>query len=176
MAKDLKSTEENDYLRLGVIPLEVAATAGEDAGKDQVSVLVFEVTDERYAIVVEHTEGVVDCPRLTPLPSAPDGVVGITSVRGRITLALDLSSAAIQRADRRRLILLKGDAQLGLLADRVSAVVALNPKKIKKLAANDEPPGSQKSTDSRSTGLAVSYFMHESHRVPIIDVNKLTES
>jgi chemotaxis signal transduction protein len=165
MAKGLKSKGETDMLRLGVIPLEAAAPAGAQAAPDQTSMLVFEVGGESFAVGVEHTEGVVDCPRLTPLPSAPDGMLGVVSVRGRITLVMDLGGAG-HRPGRRRLILIRGEAQLGLLADKVMAVVALAPKKFKKLAA----------AEARYAQVAETYFMHDGRRVPVIDVGRLAES
>ena len=45
--------------------------------KDQpnvLSVLRFDVSGSAFAVAVEHTEGVVDCPRIAPLPSPPEGL------------------------------------------------------------------------------------------------------
>jgi purine-binding chemotaxis protein CheW len=175
MAKGIKPKSENDMLRLGVIPLETGAAAGAEAASDHLSVLTFEVGDESFAVGVEHTEGVVDCPRLAPLPSAPDGIIGVVSIRGRITLVMELGSRASQKSGSRRLILIKGDAQLGLVADRVTGIVALAPKKIKKLAAARQP-APQASADVKSTEVAETYFTHEGRRVPIIEVNRLAEA
>src|SRR5713101_9634017 len=103
--------------RLGmVLPLELAVADSEKDKPEVISVLMFEVGGATYAIGVEQTEGVVDCPRITPLPGPPDGVAGLTSVKGRMTVVMDLGSRASEAPAKQRLILVKGDAQLGLLA------------------------------------------------------------
>jgi len=148
---------------------------GKDEGKDdRVSVLVFDIGGETYAIGVEGTEGVVDCPRTSPLPSPPDGIVGVASVRGKITVVMDLSLGAAQRDDRRRLILLKGDAQLGLLADRVEGVLSLAPRQIR--------PAGKRNQNSQGGAIVESevwpsqnYFKSEGREVPIIDTSRLAE-
>src|SRR5580704_13139772 len=99
---------------------------------NSVSVVLFSIGRRALAIAVENTEGVVDCPHISPLPSAPDAIVGVVSVRGRITLVLDASLEGTLQANRepsrewkRRLILLRGDAQLGLQADQIQTVLSL---------------------------------------------------
>ncbi|HXG64049.1 MAG TPA: chemotaxis protein CheW [Blastocatellia bacterium] len=143
------------------------AAANEEA---VASFLVFEIAGEPFAIGVEHTEGVVNCPRITPLPHAPEGIAGVVSVRGRITLVMDLSNESGQRQERRRLILLKGDAQLGLLADHVEGVVALPPEKVLELPSRKQPGGQQAAKNAKPL---LSYFKKNGRRVPILDVERL---
>ena len=71
MAK--QDTQPNTSSRLGVsgLPMELGMDDLIDGKSDLVSVLSFEVGGEWYSIGVENTEGVVDCPKLTPLPGAP---------------------------------------------------------------------------------------------------------
>src|SRR5258705_4370406 len=116
------------------LPLELEAPDSDEGKSPVVTLLMFEVGGAHYAIGVENTEGVVDCPRTTPLPGPPDGVVGLTSVRGRMTVVMDLGLEIRQEPVKRRLILVKGEAQLGLLADRVEGVIALEPKKVLPIA------------------------------------------
>src|SRR5262249_16860425 len=84
MAKSKTTSTINALLKLAAIPAKIVAS-DEGKGSLQVSVLVFEIGNEGFAIAVESVEGVVDCPNLTPLPSAPEGVIGVVSVRGRMT-------------------------------------------------------------------------------------------
>ena len=114
-----KSVDSQD--RKARLAESALSSQDDDSGyrPDLLSVLKFEIGGKTMAVAVDKTEGVVDCPRITPLPSPPDGMVGVTSVRGRMTLVMDLSLEAVPRSGRRRLILLKGEGQLGLLADRV---------------------------------------------------------
>lgn len=147
----------------------------DDGGKQQesvVSVLVFEIDNQPYSIAVENTEGVVHCPRISPLPSPPDGVVGVASVRGRITVVLDLSLKSNHKPSKQRLILLKGDAQLGLLADRLDGVVGLAPKQMRKTPARKK---GEISDATRPDWPARSFFKHAGRDVPIIDTVQLNE-
>jgi chemotaxis signal transduction protein len=110
------------------------------------------------------------------LPSAPDGIIGVASVRGRMTLVMDLSLGETLNRPKRRLILLKGESQLGLLADHIEGVVALDPKKLR--AANSSKRKSNAPEDKNageSRWPARAYFQNESRRVPVIDVERLAE-
>ena len=141
---------------------------GEDAGPGQISVLIFEVGDRSFAINVENTEGVVYCNRVSPLPGAPDGILGITSVRGRITLVADLNTISAARSGRLRLILLKGESQLGLIADRFDTVAGFNPDSIRR----DAPAaisGQLRETLSEVGLIEIGSIEHEGRAVPVID-------
>jgi chemotaxis signal transduction protein len=175
MAEVTKETNENARVKGARFPLELemSRVPGSGEGKSAVvSVLMFEVGGAQYAIGVENTEGVVDCPRTTPLPGPPDGVVGLTSVRGRMTVVMDLGLEIRQEPTKRRLILVRGEAQLGLLADRVEGVVALEPKKVRPVAH-----GKDRLTAERAKfgWPAKTYFKSGGQRVPILDVERLAE-
>jgi chemotaxis signal transduction protein len=139
---------------------------------DLILLLRVEVGGECYSIGIETTEGVVDCPKITPLPGAPLGVAGLASVRGRMTVVMNLSSAS-QESVKRRLILVKGEAQLGLLADKVDGVLGLEPKKVRQVAH-----GRNKITDQKAQFVwpASSYFKSGATRVPIIDTERLGQA
>src|SRR5262245_30936065 len=130
--------------RMTLSPIPVTDQDSDFDRRDVVSVLMFEVGGTLYAIGVEHTEGVVDCPKITPLPSPPDGIAGVASVRGRMTVVIDLGSKTREENFRRRLILVKGEAQLGLVADRVEGVLALETKNVRPVAHGKESLTKQK--------------------------------
>ena len=154
------------------MPLALEPPESPESKSPVISLLMFEVGGARYAIGVENTEGVVDCPRTTPLPGPPEGVVGLTSVRGRMTIVMDLGLEVRAEPARRRLILVKGDAQLGLLADRVEGIVALEPRQVRPVAH-----GKYNLTAERAKfdWPAKIYFKNEGRRVPILDVERLGE-
>ncbi|MGA9772572.1 MAG: chemotaxis protein CheW [Blastocatellia bacterium] len=168
MAENNKPQRKRTKFKIGPIPLLLPSAEPADDRIDVASVLLFEIGGKPFAIGVENTEGVVDCPRISPLPSPPNGLAGVASVRGRMTLVMDLSLKANQNAGKWRLILLKGEAQLGLLAERVEGVIALEPDSLRQLdkatAASEE-----------SNWPARSYFTSDNRRVPIIDVERLVE-
>ncbi|MEK6321742.1 MAG: chemotaxis protein CheW [Acidobacteriota bacterium] len=173
MAESTKDTNASARLKKASLPLELGAPGSGDGKGEVFSVLMFEVGGAQYAIGVENTEGVVDCPRTTPLPGPPDGVVGLASVRGRMTVVMDLGLEIRQEPVKRRLILVRGDAQLGLLADRVEGVVALEPKKIRPIAHGKDSLTAQR---AKFGWPAKSYFKSGRHRVPILDVERLGEA
>src|ERR1041385_1784515 len=131
MPESFKENTTRTRVSIPAIPLELGLPTPDNERTLHVSVLMFEVGGSSYAIGVENTEGVVDCPRITPLPRPPDGVAGITSVHGKMTLVMNLGSGAREDESKQRLILVKGNAQLGLLADYIEGVLALEPKKVR---------------------------------------------
>ena len=167
MAENKKSQRKRAKIKIGPIPLILQTSEPADDRVDVASVLLFEIGGKPFAIGVENTEGVVDCPRISPLPSPPDGMAGVASVRGRMTLVMDLSLKANQNTDKRRLILIKGEAQLGLLAERVEGVIALESERLRRVEARE--------SSEEGNWHARSYFTSDDRRVPIIDVERLVE-
>lgn len=172
MTDGSKEISTRTRISIPAIPLELGSPWPADEKTQHVSVLMFEVGGALYAIGVENTEGVVDCPRMTPLPRPPDGVAGLASVHGRMTVVMDLGSRASEEQVKQRLILVKGNAQLGLLADRIEGVLALEPRKVRPVAH-----GRSRLTSERAKfdWPASSYFKRGRKRVPIIDVERLSE-
>lgn len=164
---------EKTGVKVGPLPIELISTPAPAGTGDQISVLTFATGGHWFSIGVEHTEGVVDCPRISPLPSPPDGIIGVTSVRGRMTLVMDLNLASSQPAAKRRLILVKGDAQLGLIADHVEGVLALERKRLRPIGAKGDR--ASKTRELEATWPAKFYFKSEGRRVPIVDIDKLSE-
>lgn len=109
------------------------------------ALLVFEVADAVYAIDATRVEAVAPASYVAPVPYGPPSVLGVTSIRGRMRLVVDVGGARIETASY--LVTLHGDAHLAILADRVSGVrrvasgepdafVVLDPDL---LVANGEP-------------------------------------
>lgn len=173
MSKREKNDQKKTDRAAGPIPLALNALEPSEVPDNLVSVLIFEIGGDAFAIGVEHTEGVVDCPRITPLPSAPDGMIGVASVRGRMTLVMDFSARANPGDYKRRLILLKGESQLGLLAERVEGVVALEPEQIRKRKGQDK--SNDKAPAGEERWAAPTEFKHEGRLVPLLDIVQLVE-
>ena len=165
-----KKDKQKAQSEAATIPLALSALEPTDVPDNLVSILLFEIGGDSFAVGVDQTEGVVDCPRVTPLPSAPDGMIGVASVRGRMTLVMDFSRRANPSDGKRRLILLKGESQLGLLAERVEGVVALEPEKIRKQKGSDK---SERADESHWA--APAHFNYEGRQILILDVSQLVE-
>jgi purine-binding chemotaxis protein CheW len=170
MAKSKTSSTINALLRFAAIPVQLTPASEENDTLGQLSFLVFDIGDEFFALAVEHIEGVVDCSRIAPLPSPPDAVVGVTSARGRMTLVMNLSANNLQSDSRQRLVLLKGESQVGLLADHIEDVITISAEEIdifNKRAV-------EKTLKSRRIGSH--YFKNRRRMVSIIDFEKLVEA
>ena len=172
MPENVKDNSARARVSIPAIPLELTLPATGDEKNQFVSVLMFEVAGSAYAIGVENTEGVVDCPRVTPLPRPPDGVAGLASVHGRMTIVMNLGSKANEEQIKQRLILVKGNAQLGLVADRIEGVLALEPRKVRPIAHGRSRLTSEK---AEFDWPASSYFKSGRKRIPILDIERLSQ-
>jgi len=174
-AADIADTEAAERTGFGTDNPPQKEPGSRSAEPGIVWVLGFRVADKSFAVGVENTEGVVDCPRLSPLPIPPEMVVGVGSVRGRITIVVDLSMESTQPA-RRRLILLKGEAQLGLLADHVEGVIPLRPKELREFSESRlrRRRRSDASILKAAAKIARSYFRRDGEAVPIVDLEMIS--
>jgi purine-binding chemotaxis protein CheW len=129
------------------------------------SFLLFEIGEESFAVPVENIESVIDCPRITPLPYPPDGIIGVTSIHGKIVLVMKLSGKETMLAQKPRLILLQGDEHLGLLAQRIEDVVTVR--------VDDLQEG--KKAQQKTFWSAAAYLENKQRQIAILDVEKLAE-
>jgi len=113
-----------------------ARRAGE--GGKRVEYLSFGLAGETYAVAIELVAEILRLPPITEVPRAPDTVLGVISVRGKLVTVIDLRrrfNLPAATLDRRSRILL-ADArteQIGLLVDDVQQVWRLASEEI-------EPP------------------------------------
>src|SRR5205823_2178792 len=101
----------------------------------------FLLADEFYAIETRHVTKVVRLIDITPVPGAPDFLVGVINLRGEILAVVDLRKffdITVQAStDLSRVIVLGDDRdEFGVLADAVHEVVTLRTNEVL------EPPGS----------------------------------
>ena len=93
--------------------------------------LSFTLADEQYALPLAAVREILKPPPITEVPRAPGDVLGIISVRGRITTVLDLRRRlkmpeAPTDKHTRVLLVDVNDEILGLLVDQVMHVHRLN--------------------------------------------------
>jgi purine-binding chemotaxis protein CheW len=105
------------------------------------TVTTFDLANERYAIETEHVREVVRPADITPVPGAPEFLVGLLNLRGEILAVIDLRGffgvAAGALTARSRVLVLGGDrAEFGILADAAHEVTMLRRDEI------HEPPAS----------------------------------
>ncbi len=90
--------------------------------------LIFDLDDRRYALHLEAVERVIRAVEITPLPDAPEDILGVINVYGRIVPVLDvrkrigLPGKAMALNDH-LIITQSSKWPLALLVDRVSEVL-----------------------------------------------------
>jgi purine-binding chemotaxis protein CheW len=104
-------------------------------------IVTFALAGERYAVETRHVREVVRPAALTPVPGAPDFLVGLHNLRGDILAVFDLRRffgvADREATDLSRVIVLGGErAEFGALADAVHEVTTLRIDEV------HEPPAS----------------------------------
>lgn len=93
-------------------------------------VLAFKLASETYALPLAGVQEILKPPRITKLPRAAHEILGIVSVRGRVTTVIDLRrrlrvrEAAFDK-NTRVLLIDAGKEVLGLLVDAVLQVYRL---------------------------------------------------
>jgi purine-binding chemotaxis protein CheW len=97
--------------------------------------LAFIVGDEQYALPLSAVREIMKPPAVTEVPSAPRNVLGIISVRGRVTTLIDLRRKLKMPEQaltvKTRVILVdKGEEVLGLLVDSVLQVYRLREDEV----------------------------------------------
>jgi purine-binding chemotaxis protein CheW len=106
---------------------------GEDVGVRDF--LAFTVGDEQYALPLSAVREILKPPAVTEVPFAPRNILGIISVRGRVTTLVDLRRK-LQMPEtaltiKSRVILVdKGEEVLGLLVDEVLQVYRLREDEV----------------------------------------------
>jgi purine-binding chemotaxis protein CheW len=103
-----------------------AATEASAAG-ETLEIITFALGRERYAIETRFVREVTRLVDFTPVPGAPEFVLGVTNLRGDVLAIIDLRKF-FRVAHRgvtdlsRVLVLGTGEAELGVLADAVEAI------------------------------------------------------
>ncbi|MBL0713028.1 MAG: purine-binding chemotaxis protein CheW [Desulfosarcina sp.] len=115
------SKEKAEILKERAKALAKARVEGDDANLE---VVAFKLAHERYALELTHIREVHPLKELTPLPGAPDFVLGIVNIRGRILSVIDIKRffdlPEKGLTDLNQVIILQSDEmEFGILADEI---------------------------------------------------------
>lgn len=107
---------------------------------DSNSYLTFALGDEKFAIPVDHVQEVVEFGQVTKVPNAPEYMLGIINLRGRVLPLLDtklkLGLPATTRSQKSRIMVLdlqlEGDKnlQIGAMVDLAKEVIEISQSEI----------------------------------------------
>jgi chemotaxis signal transduction protein len=131
-----------------------------------------------FAVYAEEVEATAEGLAATPLPRAPEAVLGVVSLRGRVRTVLDplsivaardaseatsaTDTAATEHVAPRFFVALRGDEQLALACDGAEEMIEVARPKL-------SPP-----TDARSPTLGT--FSHRGLAVTVLDPARLFEA
>jgi purine-binding chemotaxis protein CheW len=100
------------------------------AASEVLEIVIFALGAERYAVETRFIREVVPLPMCTPVPGAPDFLLGIINLRGEILAVMDLRHflglGRSDPTDHCRVLVFGGDrAEFGVLADTAHEVTSL---------------------------------------------------
>ncbi|MBW1975902.1 MAG: purine-binding chemotaxis protein CheW [Deltaproteobacteria bacterium] len=115
------------------------------AAEKTISLVAFELGNERYAFEVQYVREVRMLVGITPLPHVPSFVVGITNVRGRVVSVVDirhLLGLSITPFEKRAqmLILESPEMSFGVLVNRICGVEYVPVSDIQEAPVNTQGP------------------------------------
>jgi purine-binding chemotaxis protein CheW len=99
--------------------------------------VVFELDSEEYAVPILMATEVVPTPAITPVPNAPDYILGLVNLRGKVLPVLDLEKKfQLQReaaAAHRHIMIAESEQKtlFGILVDQVTEVLKISKEAIK---------------------------------------------
>ena len=107
--------------------------------------LPFTIGSRTYAVFTEQVDGTAEGKPFAPLPRAPDAVIGVVCVRGRMLTVLDPSAILNHETPNWEsplpfVVVLRGDEQLALVAETCRDIITI-------AAADIEPTDGQAQTD-----------------------------
>ncbi len=125
----------------------------------------------QFGIFAEEISAIVAWREPTSLPHAPNAVLGVVSIEGRMLTVLDLSVLPVREAtgDAPRnpsahLIALRGDEQLALAVEAVGEIIAFTP--------NDSMTDSIARSETATT-LVLGVLQHEGAELKILNLKSL---
>lgn len=136
---------------------------------DVIQWVTFQLADENYGIAVMQVQEVLRVTEITPVPGAPDFVLGIINLRGNVVTVLDTRKrfglSPKEMDDATRIIIIEsGNQVVGLLVDSVAEVVYLRATEIESFpnVGNEESSRYIQGVHSQDDELLI-----------LVDVNKL---
>lgn len=136
--------------------------------------VLFVLDDTTYAVPMQNVLELQRLPRVTPLPSVPDWLRGVTNLRGEVLSVVDLRSLvglpAAEADGSQRLIVVRS-----MLEDVVTSWIVDRVIGVRRLATDDMQPSS-----TLTTGAAMRFVRGvvdcEDRLVAVLDVNRVLSS
>lgn len=126
----------NNFADISILPRSLGLTDEAEEARERRDLVVAKVGGRLFGVFADEAAGVTKWQEPTPLPRAPQAVLGVVSVRGRMLTVLDpLALVGERRADESFsplfLIALRGDEQLALAVESTERIVEILTDEVK---------------------------------------------
>jgi purine-binding chemotaxis protein CheW len=90
--------------------------------------VVFELSNEEYAVAITDLESIIKTTKTTPIPNAPEFIKGIINLRGQIVVVIDLKKKFSLEENKeivsKHIIIARvGETSFGVIVDAVTEVL-----------------------------------------------------
>ena len=97
--------------------------------------LTFFLGDEEYGIEILKVQEIIGLLRITPVPNTPAHMRGVINLRGKVVPVVDIRGrfgmSTVEATKQTCIIVVRtGEAEIGAVVDRVSAVVSIKAEEI----------------------------------------------
>ena len=97
--------------------------------------LTFFLGEEEYGIEILKVQEIIGLLRITPVPNTPKHMRGVINLRGKVVPVVDIrerfAMSQVEATKQTCIIVVRsGDAEVGAVVDRVSAVVSIKAEEI----------------------------------------------
>ncbi|HEV7843210.1 MAG TPA: chemotaxis protein CheW [Pyrinomonadaceae bacterium] len=123
-------TDKTEFADISILPRTLGLADAEDE-RERRELLVARCGARLIGVFADEAGQVTAWKPLTPLPGAPQGVLGVVSLRGRISTVLDPLSLLGERRETEAttpfafIITLRGDEQLALAVERAERIIEI---------------------------------------------------
>lgn len=124
-----------DSARLDIIPFLSDVNSAANSRQNQV--ISFQLNNEHFALPIRTIKEIVNFQKVTKLPDAPFGIMGVINIRRQVMPLVNLKQHlglkyTRYEPDSPALVVQNGTHQVGILADSVSDVLSLDDMQIEK--------------------------------------------
>jgi purine-binding chemotaxis protein CheW len=116
-----------------------------EAGEPLVRWVTFELGQEVYGVLVKKVREILRINNISPVPGAPDYIVGITNIRGSVVSVIDgrkrINLSPTENTDLSRMIVMESEEDIvAVVVDKVSDIIDLPESSVvsnPKISASD---------------------------------------
>ena len=129
--------------------------------------ICFNLGNQEYGVPLLSIKEVLGLPEVTPIPQCPNYFLGIMNLRGKVISVMDLRTKiglkTQNNSETSVMILDLGEQLLGVVVDKVNAVITINTKDI------TEAP---KMEETKATDYIESVYRHNEQLILLISIAK----